>query len=76
MPPSTGQTDLNLEVTIVTSPAIPSPCASLPGPSRRITVEPLQTPVKAPSVPARPSPLPERKPEPKRDPIREPVPTP
>ncbi len=53
---------------------------SLPGPSRTITVEPLEAPEKAPAPPAGPgrrepdrqepgpSPAPERRPEPARDP--------
>jgi hypothetical protein len=46
--------------------------ASLPGPSRRITVEPIEVPVTAPP---RETPAPEREPEPapRRE---EPVPTP
>jgi hypothetical protein len=46
---------------------------SLPGPSRRITVEPVEVPVIAPrEEPAAPPVEPERKPAP----VREPVPTP
>ena len=46
---------------------------SLPGPSRRITVEPIEVPVTTPrEEPATPTPEPERKPAP----AREPVPTP
>jgi DNA polymerase III subunit gamma/tau len=52
----------------------PSPArGSLPGPSRRITVEPVEVPVTAPKEePATPTPAPEREPAP----TREPVPTP
>jgi hypothetical protein len=52
----------------------PSPArGSLPGPSRRITVEPLEVPVTTPrEEPAIPAPDPEREPAPPR----EPVPTP
>lgn len=46
---------------------------SLPGPSRRITVEPVEVPVIAPrEEPAPPPQVPEREPAP----TREPVPTP
>jgi hypothetical protein len=46
---------------------------SLPGPSRRITVEPVEVPVTVPrEEPAPPPPVPERDPAP----AREPVPTP
>jgi hypothetical protein len=46
---------------------------SLPGPSRRITVEPIEVPVIQPrEEPAAPPPPPEREPAP----AREPVPTP
>ena len=46
---------------------------SLPGPSRRITVEPIEVPVTPPrEEPAPPAPDPEREPAP----AREPVPTP
>ena len=46
---------------------------SLPGPSRRITVEPVEVPVTVPrEEPAPPEPVPEREPAPSR----EPVPTP
>jgi hypothetical protein len=46
---------------------------SLPGPSRRITVEPIEVPVTVPrEEPAPPQPVPEREPSP----AREPVPTP
>jgi hypothetical protein len=46
---------------------------SLPGPSRRITVEPVEVPVTAPrEEPATPAPAPDREPTP----TREPVPTP
>jgi hypothetical protein len=52
----------------------PSPArGSLPGPSRRITVEPIEVPVTAPrEEPAPPPQVPEREPAP----TREPVPTP
>jgi hypothetical protein len=43
---------------------------SLPGPSRRITVEPVEVPVTAPrEEPAPPQPVPEREPAPARDPV-------
>jgi hypothetical protein len=46
---------------------------SLPGPSRRITVEPIEVPVTAPREEPAPAPqVPEREPAP----TREPVPTP
>ena len=46
---------------------------SLPGPSRRITVEPIEVPVTVPrEEPAPPPQVPEREPAP----AREPVPTP
>jgi hypothetical protein len=47
--------------------------ASLPGPSRRITVEPIRVPTRAPApaVPKRPPAIPERERE--RPPAREPV---
>ena len=42
---------------------------SLPGPSRRITVEPVEVPVTAPrEEPAAPPPPPEREPAPTREP--------
>lgn len=45
----------------------------LPGPSRRIVVEPLRQP--APSPAPRPDPAPEREPEPRQpEPAREPAP--
>jgi hypothetical protein len=54
---------------------IPSACgvrASLPGPSRRITVEPIRVPAEPKEIPSRqPSEAPER---PERSPEREPVP--
>jgi acrosin len=43
------------------------PAATLPGPAREITVEPIQVPREAP----RPEPLPEREPEPQPVPERE-----
>jgi hypothetical protein len=61
-----------MEVTM--KPARRRPLASLDGPSKTITVEPLQTPV--------PAPPPRIKPEPEREPAKpskkpsEPVPTP
>jgi hypothetical protein len=61
-----------VEVMTMKSPHPKSIRASLPGPSRRITVEPIEVP-----APARPreTPAPEREPEPapRRE---EPVPTP
>jgi hypothetical protein len=47
------------------------PLASLPGPSRRITVEPIRLPTHAPApkVPAQPPRVPERE----RPPVREPA---
>ena len=66
-----------MEVMILNREPVAAPSASLPGPSRRITVEPLRVPVTAPppSVPAKPAPEPEREPSRKPAP-REPVPTP
>jgi hypothetical protein len=56
------------------SPFSKPPRASLPGPSRRITVEPIEVP--APAQP-RETPAPEREPEREPAPRREePVPTP
>jgi hypothetical protein len=50
----------------------PLPDASLPGPSRRITVEPIQLPTHTPPVvPKQPHTVPERD----RPPAREPVPS-
>jgi hypothetical protein len=51
-------------------PLRPFPLASLPGPSRRITVEPIRLPTHAPppSAPAQPRRVPER------PPVREPAP--
>jgi hypothetical protein len=43
------------------------PAATLPGPAREITVEPIQVPREEP----RPEPLPEREPEPQHVPERE-----
>jgi acrosin len=43
------------------------PAATLPGPAREITVEPIQVPREAPH----PEPLPEREPEPQPVPERE-----
>jgi hypothetical protein len=48
-----------------------SPQATLPGPSRRITVEPVRVPVIAPAAPERPEAPP---PDPHEEPAREPVP--
>jgi hypothetical protein len=44
---------------------------SLPGPSRRITVEPIEVPVTAPreEPAAPPEPVPEREPAPAREPV-------
>jgi len=43
---------------------------SLPGPSRRITVEPVEVPVTVPrEEPAPPEPVPEREPAPAREPV-------
>jgi hypothetical protein len=47
--------------------------ASLPGPSRRITVEPIEVPATQPRETPAPEPEPEREPVPSRE---EPVPTP
>jgi hypothetical protein len=52
--------------------SVPLPLASLPGPSRRITVEPIRLPTQAPPAPVPPRPLPEA---PERPPEREPVPS-
>jgi hypothetical protein len=52
--------------------SVPPPLASLPGPSRRITVEPIRLPTQAPPAPVPPRPLPEA---PERPPEREPVPS-
>jgi len=46
----------------------PAPRGSLPGPSRRITVEPVELPVTAPREEPAPPPPPEREPEPLREP--------
>jgi hypothetical protein len=46
---------------------------SLPGPSRRITVEPIEVPAPAQPRETPPAPEPEREPAPRRE---EPVPTP
>ena len=43
------------------------PAATLPGPAREITVEPIQVPREAPS----PEPVPEREPAPEPQPDRE-----
>ena len=51
-----------------------APRATLPGPSRRITVEPLTVPVRSPSVPAPVPPQVEPREEPR--PAHDPVPTP
>jgi hypothetical protein len=61
-----------MEVISMQSPSRNAPRGSLPGPSRRITVEPIEVP--APAQP-RETPTPEREPEPapRRE---EPVPTP
>jgi hypothetical protein len=48
------------------------PLASLPGPSRRITVEPIRLPTHAPRAPVPP---PRRMPQRERQPTREPVPS-
>ena len=48
------------------------PLASLPGPSRRITVEPIRVPTHAPRAPVR---QPRRMPQRERQPTREPVPS-
>jgi hypothetical protein len=50
-----------------------APQAMLPGPSRRITVEPLTVPVPAPCIPA-PTP-PRVEPHEEPQPLREPTPT-
>ena len=50
------------------------PRATLPGPSRRITVEPLTVPLPAPSIPT-PAPL-EVEPSEEPQPVRELLPTP
>jgi hypothetical protein len=61
------------------APAPFIPEATLPGPSRTITVEPLEVPLVAPppSEPSRPSHAPEPAPEPVREPtpVREPAPS-
>jgi hypothetical protein len=61
------------------APAPFIPEATLPGPSRTITVEPLEVPLVAPppSAPSRPSVAPEPAPPPARDPqpVREPAPS-
>jgi hypothetical protein len=50
------------------------PGATLPGPSRRITVEPLTVPLPAPYIPT-PAPL-EVEPSGEPQPVRDPLPTP
>jgi hypothetical protein len=63
-----------MEVISMQSPSRNAPRGSLPGPSSRITVEPIEVP-----APARPreTPAPERDPEREPAPRREePVPTP
>ncbi|HEY2603179.1 MAG TPA: hypothetical protein VGI67_16600 [Thermoleophilaceae bacterium] len=45
----------------------PDPAATLPGPAREITVEPIVVPRETP----RPDPVPEREPEPQPQPERE-----
>jgi hypothetical protein len=45
----------------------PDPAATLPGPAREITVEPIQVPREEP----RPEQVPEREPEPEKVPDRE-----
>ncbi|HEX2102932.1 MAG TPA: hypothetical protein VHF51_04735 [Solirubrobacteraceae bacterium] len=63
-----------MEVTTMQSPQRNQTRASLPGPSRRITVEPIEVP--APAQP-RETPAPEREPDREPAPRREePVPTP
>ena len=47
----------------------------LPGPSRRITVEPIKVPAPAPAPLPRREPPPEIAPEPERRPDRDPAPT-
>jgi hypothetical protein len=55
---------------LVKPPSAPPARGSLPGPSRRITVEPLEVPVTAPrEEPAKPAPAPEREPAPDREPV-------
>ncbi|HEY7622235.1 MAG TPA: hypothetical protein VH834_20865 [Solirubrobacteraceae bacterium] len=48
--------------------------ASMPGPSRRITVEPLTVP--APPQPAPPVSPPQIEPDERPEPVRDPIPTP
>ena len=52
-----------------------TPSGTLPGPSRRITVEPIRIPTHAPRVtPTRPPAVPKRpRPERERPPVREPA---
>jgi hypothetical protein len=62
-----------VEVNTMQLQQTPPGHASLPGPSRRITVEPIEVPAPAPprEIPAEPEP--EREPAPRR---KEPVPAP
>jgi hypothetical protein len=54
----------------ITPTAARRPAASLPGPSRTITVEPLRQPARRPAEPAPPPPpRPERDPRPEREPV-------
>jgi len=71
--PSTASASVLTPVTALAPPALAPPAPmllDLPGPSRRVRVEPVELP-----VPARPPTPPERTPEPPPpDPRREPVP--
>ena len=59
------------KVIVMQHPSGPLPVASLPGPSRRITVEPIRLPTSVPpAVPEQPPQVPERE----RPPAREPLP--
>ena len=59
---------------VASAAGAPAPRATLPGPSRRITVEPLTVPRPAPCIPT-PAPL-EVKPSEAPHPVRDPMPTP
>ena len=52
-------------------PPFSPPYGTLPGPSRRITVEPIRVPATAPAAPDRPGP---EIPAPEQEPTRDPVP--
>jgi hypothetical protein len=57
-----------------TSPAVVTPFAlDLPGPSRRIRVEPVQPPLEPPRPAPREAPEPQREPEREREPVEAPA---